>query len=284
MFANFLIGLREALEASLVVSILVAYVVRTGRRHLLARIWGGVGLAAAISLGFGALLVFGPRGLDDEVEEAIAGVLSVLAVVFVTWMIFWMARAARGMGAELRRRVDSAADAGRWSLAIVALLAVGREGLETALFLWAATSAAVTDAGDAWRALLGAGLGIVTAVVLGWLIYRGALSLDLTRFFTWTGGFLILVAGGVLAYGIHDLQEAGLLPGADTLLFDLSGVIDPSSWYAELLKGVLSLSPTMSVLSGLAWLAYVVPAMTVFLRMLHRSHATPARPAPTPVA
>ncbi|MEZ5194543.1 MAG: FTR1 family protein [Nocardioides sp.] len=180
MFANFLIGLREALEASLVVSILVAYVVRTGRRHLLARIWGGVGLAAAISLGFGALLVFGPRGLDDEVEEAIAGVLSVLAVVFVTWMIFWMARAARGMGAELRRRVDSAADAGRWSLAIVALLAVGREGLETALFLWAATSAAVTDAGDAWRALLGAGLGIVTAVVLGWLIYRGALSLDLT--------------------------------------------------------------------------------------------------------
>jgi high-affinity iron transporter len=282
VLANFLIGLREALEAALVVSILVAYVVRTGRRHLLPRIWAGVGVAVAISLAFGALLAFGPRGLDDEVEEAIAGTLSILAVVFVTWMIFWMARAARGMGAQLRQQVDTAAEAGRWSLGIVALLAVGREGLETALFLWAATSSAVSDGGSAWQALGGAALGIGTAILLGWLIYRGALTLNLTRFFTWTGAFLILVAGGVLSYGIHDLQEAGVLPGADTMMFDLSGTIDPEGWVASVIKGVFSLSPAMSVLSALAWLVYVATTMTLFLGKIRRKQSAPAAPTQTP--
>ncbi len=269
MFANFLIGLREGLEAALVVSILVAYLVKSDRRELLPRIWAGVGLAVAIALAFGAALTFGPRGLTFEAQEAIGGGLSLVAVAFVTWMIFWMSTAARGLGAELRGQIDRAAEGGRWALALVALLAVGREGLETALFLWAATQAGTRESVGAmtptWEPLLGALLGILVAVVLGYLIYRGAIRLNLTVFFTWTGAFLILIAGGVLAYGIHDLQEAGILPGLHNLAFDVSDTIPPSSWYGTLLKGVFNFSPATTWLEACAWVLYVVPVGALFL-------------------
>jgi high-affinity iron transporter len=284
VFANYLIGLREGLEAALVVSILVAYLVKSDRRHLLPRIWVGVALAVAVSLGFGAVLTFGPRGLTFEAQEAIGGTLSIVAVAFVTWMIFWMARAARGLGGELRGQIDAAADGGRWSLAVVAALAVGREGLETALFLWAATKAGtretVGSVTPTWEPLVGAALGILTAVVLGYLIYRGAISINLSKFFTWTGAFLILVAAGVLAYGVHDLQEAGILPGLDNLAFDVSDTVDVNSWYGALLKGVFNFSPATTKLEAAAWLLYAVPVMVLFLLGVRR-RGTAARPATT---
>jgi len=280
MFANFLIGLREGLEAALVVSILIAYLVKTDRRHLIAQIWLGVGIAVAVSLGFGAALTYGPKGLTFEAQELIGGLLSVVAVGFVTWMIFWMAQAARGMAGTLRARVDSATDARPGSLAVVALLAVGREGLETAMFIWAATKAAVRETGASSAPLLGALLGILVAVALGYLMYRGALRINLTRFFTWTGAFLIIVAAGVLAYGIHDLQEARFLPGLNNLAFDVSQAIPPTSWYGTLLKGVFNFSPVTTTFEAAAWLLYAVPTMTVFLhRIQHRAHA-PSPPAP----
>src|SRR4051794_30210521 len=194
MLANYLVGLREGLEASLVVVILVAHLVRTGRRELLASIWTGVVAAVAVSLAFGALLTFGPRGLTFQAQETIGGSLSIVAVGFVTWMVLWMATAARGLSKELKGRLDAAALAGRGSLVLVAMLAVGREGLETALFLWAATRAASAGGESAGVPLIGALLGLLTAVVVGWLFYRGALRLNLGRFFAWTGGFLVLVA------------------------------------------------------------------------------------------
>ena len=281
MFANYLIGLREGLEAALVVSILVAYLVRSQRRSLLPRIWVGVALAVAVSLAFGAALTFGPRGLTFKAQEGIGGTLSMVAVGFVTWMIFWMARAARGLGGELRGQIDAAAEGGRWSLALVAILAVGREGLETALFLWAATKAGTRESHGSvtptWEPLLGAALGLCTAVVLGYLIYRGAVRINLTKFFTWTGGFLIIVAAGVLAYGVHDLQEAGFLPGEHNLAFDVSETIDINSWYGALLKGIFNFSPATTKLEAAAWLLYAIPVMALFLRGVHRRNA-PARP------
>jgi high-affinity iron transporter len=278
VFANYLIGLREGLEAALVVSILVAYLVKTDRRALLGRIWVGVGLAIVVSLAFGAALTWGPRGLTFKAQEAIGGSLSIIAVAFVTWMIFWMARAARGLGGELRGQIDAAADGHRTSLAVIAALAVGREGLETALFLWASTRTATSGtrfSEPTWEPLLGAALGILTAVVLGYLIYRGAISINLSTFFTWTGAFLILVAGGVLAYGIHDLQEADFLPGLNNLAFDVSATVDVNSWYGTLLKGVFNFSPATTKLEAAAWLLYVVPVMTLFLLGVRR-RATPA--------
>jgi high-affinity iron transporter len=276
MIANYLIGLREGLEAALVVSILIAYVVKSDRRQLLPRIWLGVGIAIGISLLFGAILTFGPKGLTFEAQEAIGGVLSIVAVVFVTWMIFWMARAARGISGELRSQIDKAAEGSGWRLVVVAMLAVGREGLETALFLWAATQATTRGTSSTAAPLIGAALGIATAVLLGYLMYRGALRINLTRFFTWTGAFLILVAGGVLSYGVHDLQEAGILPGLDDLAFDVSAAVPPTSWYGTLLKGVFNFSPATTWLEAVVWVGYVVPTMTIFLLRVHsRSHPKP---------
>ena len=279
MLGNFLMGLREGLEAALIVSILVAYLVKSGRRHLLPQIWIGVGIAVAVSLAFGAALTFGPKGLTFEAQELIGGLLSIIAVGFVTWMIFWMAKAARTLSGELRAQIDKAADAGRWSLTIVAMLAVGREGLETALFLWAATQTAAGGTGRTAGPLLGAALGLVVAMVLGYLIYRGALKINLGRFFTWTGAFLIVIAAGVLAYGVHDLQEAGLLPGLNNLAFDVSGVIPPTSWYGTVLKGVFNFSPATTVLQAVAWLLYFIPTLAIFLYQ-KRQRTQPARPRP----
>ena len=128
-------------------------------------------------------------------------------------------------------------------------------------------------------------LGILTAVGIGWLLYRGAVTINLSRFFTWTGAFLVVVAAGVLSYGVHDLQEAGVLPGLNTLAFDVSSVIEPSAWYAVLLKGVFNFSPATSVLEATAWVLYIVPTMTLFLRKIRRRDTdAPPAAAPAPAA
>jgi high-affinity iron transporter len=288
VLAIYLIGLREGLEAALVVSILVAYLVKTGRRDLLLRIWVGVAVAAVVALGFGFALYFGPRGLTFEAQEAIGGTLSIVAVGLVTWMIFWMARAARNLGGQLRGQIDQAAEGGWFALVLVAVLAVGREGLETALFLWSTTEAITRDSDATWQPLLYAALGIATAVVLGYLLYRGAIKINLSRFFAWTGGFLILVAAGVLSYGVHDLQEAGVLPGLNSLAWDVSDTLDPNPWYATLLKGIFNFSPATTWLELGVWLAYVVPVMALFVIGVRRRRAPASRaaqqPRPQPVA
>ncbi|MFD4608555.1 MULTISPECIES: iron uptake transporter permease EfeU [unclassified Streptomyces] len=261
MFSNYLIGLREGLEASLVVCILIAYLVKTGRRDALKPIWTGIGIAVAIAMGFGCVLEFGSQELTFQAKEALGGGLSVLAVALVTWMVFWMRRTARHLKSELHGKLDQALAMGTGALVATAFLAVGREGLETALFVWASVHAA-SDGTP--RPLIGVALGLATAVLLGWLFYRGALRINLAKFFTWTGAMLVVVAAGVLAYGLHDLQEAGWVPGLGNLAFDISGAIPPDSWYGTLLKGVFNFQPDPTVLQVTVWLLYLVPTLTFF--------------------
>ncbi|MFB7111320.1 iron uptake transporter permease EfeU [Streptomyces sp. NPDC056190] len=261
MFSNYLIGLREGLEASLVVCILIAYLVKTGRRDALKPVWAGIGIAVAIAMGFGCILEFGSQELTFEAKEALGGGLSVLAVALVTWMVFWMRRTARHLKSELHGKLDQALAMGTGALVATAFLAVGREGLETALFVWASVHAA-SDGTP--RPLIGVALGLATAIFLGWLFYRGALRINLAKFFTWTGAMLVVVAAGVLAYGVHDLQEAAWVPGLGNLAFDISGTIPPDSWYGTLLKGVFNFQPDPTVIQVTVWLLYLVPTLTLF--------------------
>ena len=261
MFSNYLIGLREGLEASLVVCILIAYLVKTGRRDAIRPIWMGISIAVLIAMGFGCILEFGSQELTFEAQEALGGSLSVVAVGLVTWMVFWMRRTARHLKSELHGKLDAALAMGTGALVATAFLAVGREGLETALFVWASVHAA-SDGTP--RPLVGVALGLATAVFLGWLFYRGALKINLAKFFTWTGGMLVVVAAGVLAYGFHDLQEADWIPGLTHLAFDISDTIPPDSWYGTLLKGVFNFQPDPTVLQVTVWLLYLIPTLALF--------------------
>lgn len=276
--SNALIGLREGLEAALVVVILVAFLVKTDRRWALRHVWTGVGVAVALSVALGALLTYGTRQLSFDTQELIGGTASIIAVVFVTFMVFWMKSASRTISGELKGKLDQALDMGPLAIALVAFLGVGREGLETAIFFYATTEAAGQGNN---QPLIGWVIGLGGAVVLGWLSYRGAVKINLTKFFRWTGILLVLVAAGILAYGLHDLQEAGFLPGLTALAFDVSATVDPGSWYATLLKGIFNFTPATTVLQAVAWVLYVGVVLTLFLRPARSGRPVQA-PATTP--
>jgi high-affinity iron transporter len=272
MFANFLIGLREGLEAALVVSILVTYLVRVQRRDVLPKLWLGVIAAIVASLALGAILTFGAYGLSFQAQELIGGLLSIAAVGLITWMIFWLAKTSANLKGHLHSSVDRGLVAGGFSIALVAFLAVGREGIETTLFIWAAVRAS----GETTIPLLGAMLGIAIAVMLGYLVYRGMVKINMTVFFKWTGVLLITVSAGVLSYGVHDLQEAGVLPGLSSLAFNLTGAIPPDGWYGTLLKGIFNFSPATTWLEFAAWWIYIVTVGLLFWRAMRTS--TPVTP------
>lgn len=271
MLANFLIGLREGLEASLIVSILVAYLVKTQRRHEIRYVWVGVGSAVALVVVVFTLITIIFEQLSFRTQEAVGGTLSILAAGLVTWMIFWMRRTARGLKTELENEMDSAVALGNGAIALVAFLTVGREGLETAAIMWSTIANAYSP-----QPFIGASLGILVAVALGIGIYHGAIRVNLGKFFTVTGFLLIIVAAGVLAYGVYDLQEAGFLPrltgqvgGVGDLgnqVFDISSAIPPDSWYGTLLKGTVNFQPNPSWFQVLAWGAYLAIVLPLYAR------------------
>lgn len=275
VFQTFLTGLREGLEAALVVSILLTFLVRGDHRDRIPALWAGVGVAIAVSFGFGAVLHFTSANMSFEAQEAFGGILSIVAVGFVTWMVFWMKRASRTIKGDLTHKMEAALKLGASGVFLAALLAVGREGLETALFLYPTLQAQGSGIGPA----LGAVLGIATAVGIGFLLYRGAVNLNLATFFKVTGAGLIVIAAGVLAYGVHDLQEAAILPGLNTLAWDINGW-DITSWYGTLLKGIFNVGPQMTVLEVITYVAYLVPTMVLFLRPLPASDTGSTSSAP----
>ena len=255
---NLLIGLREGLEAGLIVSILLAAVRRAGGHA--AALWWGVVAAVVLALSFGAVLTFYRSVLSTSGREALGGLLSVVAVTLVTGMVFWMRATAHTLSAELRARVGAAIQLSAAALALTAFVAVGREGLETALFLWTTAQAS----GQTLAPLVGAAVGLAVAVGLCVLLYRSAVRLDLGMFFGRTAVLLIIIAAGVLAYGLGELQGAGLLPGYTWVAFDLTGRIDPGSWWVTLITGVTELSPRMTWLQVIAYLTYLVAVLAVF--------------------
>ncbi|HAS08352.1 MAG TPA: iron transporter [Actinobacteria bacterium] len=271
MLGNFLIGLREGLEAAIVVSILIAYLIKINRRDQIRSVWIGVGLALVLCIGFTVALAVTSTTLSDAAQEAFAGVVSLVAVGTVTWMIFWMKKASRALSGELRRGVDEALVTGATALVTLAFIAVAREGLETAIFIWSAIQATGVTAGP----VIGGILGLLAAVALEYLIYNQTVKLNISTFFRWTGVFLILVAAGVLMYAIHEFQELGWLPGEDNIAFDVSSTIPPDSWYGTVLKGAINFTPAPSVLQVVAWVSYVIPIMVLFFLPPKRSTSTP---------
>jgi high-affinity iron transporter len=210
--------------------------------------------------------------------------MSIVAVGLVTWMIFWMARHSRHLSSELRREADAALHRGAGSaVVILGLISVGREGIETALFIWASTNTGASPA----LGLLGAVGGILLAVVIAYGIFRGIVKVNLSVFFRWTGVLLVVVAAGVFAYGLGDLQEAGVLPGGFAYAFDVSPLIPPTSWYGVLLSGLFSFAAQPTWLQVAGWIAYVAVVLPLFLYAQRRrpeKREAGSVPTPRPVA
>lgn len=266
MLANYLIGIREGIEAALIISILVSYLVKLGERKHVSKIFLGVLAALIVAIGLGIALTEFAATAPANVEPAISGLTSLLAAVFVTWMIFWMAKQSRAMAGNLRGQIDTAVAKSGWSLATVAFLAVVREGVETSVLLWSSTKSTANDSSPVW----GAVLGLLTAAVLGYFMYRGALKINLGSFFRVTGAFLIVVAAGILAYGIAELQEIGWLPFLLQQSYNLTAAIPTDSLADTMLRGTIAFNNAPSWLQTIGWVGYVVPTALLFARAQNR--------------
>ena len=260
MLTTFLIALREGLEASLIVGILIAYLVRSGRKSVISFIWVGVVAAAVISLGFGALLSFTSTQLSQRGEQLFAGTTSILAVVLVTWMVFWMKRSARGIAKHLHGKVDSALGLGSFALALVAFFSVGREGLETSLFLYADFKTVGNDTAP----LFGLILGLGSAVALGILLYKKSVKLNIAKFFRVTGVALIVIAAGVLIHGVYEFQNRGDIGGINSTAWKFGG---GNSAFVTILDGTFGISNVMTWLQLVVYVLYVSLTLAAFLRV-----------------
>jgi high-affinity iron transporter len=276
MLSTFIIALREGLEAALIVGILVAYLVKTGRKALLAPLWAGVALAVVVSLATGAFLTFTSTELSPRGEEFFAGTTSFLAVGFVTWMVFWMKRTARHLKGQLEGQMSTAVLAGPLALAAAAFFAVVREGLETSLFIYANFKTVSSTPSASVGLVLGLGL----AITLGYLIYRSSIKINLSKFFNYTGIALVVVAAGVLSYGIHEYQELGWLPGPDFFIWDVTSVIAKESLLGGVLAGTIGFDTTTSLLQFVFWGAYLAIVLSLYLKPT----ASKSAPVKTPVA
>lgn len=261
MLANFFIGLREGLEAALIVGILVAYVNKIGQSQKVKTILAGVGLAIIASIGLALLLNTAVENVPKGTSETIAGISSVLAVVFVTWMIFWMKSQSRGIASSLRTQIDNSLTKSDFALLAIAFTAVIREGFETAVFLWSAGRATSTSDNPA----IGATLGLLVAAVAGYLLYKGSLKINISKFFNYTGGFLVLVSAGILAYAVKEFEEVFNLP-LQSKTYDLSSALPKESPIESVLHGLVGFNAAPSMLQTLVWFAYLIPAAILFFK------------------
>jgi high-affinity iron transporter len=270
-----LLTTREGLEASLIVGIVLAYLAKTDNRQHMRVVWAGVAAAVLVSILTGALLFFTIGELEGRAEQIFEGVAMFSAVGVLTWMIFWMRRQAMGIKRDLESRVQGAVAAGSAvGLASVVFFAVLREGWETALFLFA-----ISESSTPGVTAVGAVIGLVVAVTLGVLLYRGSRRLDLRQFFTVTGILLIVFAAGLLAHGIHEFQEAGLLPETVEHVWNTNALVGEDSTAGEFLTALVGYNGNPSLLEVVAWATYLVAALVFFLRPLVVRKPRPAAAA-----
>ncbi|MFY9927501.1 MAG: iron uptake transporter permease EfeU [Streptosporangiaceae bacterium] len=274
MLPTFVIGLREGLEAALIVGIIAAFLGQQGRKDALRQVWFGTAAAVAICIAIAIALQVISSDLPQRQQEELETVVGALAAGMVTYMILFMRKHARGLKHDLEGAAASALESGSSrALVLMAFLAVLREGFETAVFLLATFHAS----GDATTSWLGAVLGILLAATAGYAIYKGGVRLNLARFFRITGLVLVVVAAGLVMTAFHTANEAGWLSVGQTQAFDLSWLVRPSTPLSSLLTGVLGIQPYPVWIEVIAWLAYLVPMVAIV--------AWPAgKPARRPVA
>jgi high-affinity iron transporter len=266
LIPTFVIGLREGLEAGLIVGIIAAFLLQRGQRRALRSMWLGVAIAVVLCASVAVVLAVVGSRLPFRAKETMEGILSVVAVAGVTYMIVWMRRHARELRGHLESQAAAAIVTGSAiGLIAMAFFAVLREGLETAIFMLAAFS----NSRDPLAAGTGAVAGLVVAIGLAWAIYRGGVRIDLARFFKVTGVVLVLVAAGLLSYAVHEFAEAGLVTAAQQPAVNLSWLIAPGSVRASLITGMLGLQPVPTVAEVAVWFAYAVP-MTAYVVWPHR--------------
>src|SRR4051794_12288531 len=268
MLPTFFIGLREGVEAALIVGIIAAFLRQEGRRDALRWVWLGVLAALAICSAVGVALQVLDAELPQRRQEGLETVVGLVAVGMVSGMIVWMRRHAHGMARELRASAGAALAQGSvGALVGMAFFAVIREGMETAVFLLAAFQSATnpTTAG------LGALLGVLVAAGIGLGIYRGGLRINLARFFRITGFVLVLVAAGLVSNALHTAHEAGWINGGQAQALDLTWLVVPGTWTASLLTGMLGLQPQPVVVELVGYLVFAVP-MAVFVLWPQRPH------------
>jgi high-affinity iron transporter len=272
---TFIIALREGVEASLIVGIIAAFLGQQGRRDALRWVWVGVSLAIALCLAVGIGLRVVGENLPQAQQEGMEAIIALVAVAVVTYMIVWMRRHARAIKRTLEGEVAEALLNGSvLALVGMAFFAVLREGFETAVFLLAVFESATNPA----AASIGAILGLVVAAVLGYLIYKGGLRVNLGRFFRVTGAVLALVAAGLVASALHAAHEATWFNVLQAKAFDLSWLVAPGSVRAALLTGMLGLRPEPTVGEALGWLLYLVP-VGLYVLWPDRRRPAPARRA-----
>jgi high-affinity iron transporter len=262
MLPTFVIGLREGLEASLIVGIVAAFLMRNGRGKEMWALWTGVGLGVAICLAGGIALRIAERDLPQRQQEGLETVVGLVAVAFVSWMVLWMRAHARELKGDLEASAAAALATGSaWALVVMAFLAVLREGFETSVFLLAILQSST----NATSSMIGAALGIVVAVIIGYGIYRGGVKINMARFFRLTGIVLVLVAAGLLATAAHTAHEAGWLDSWQGQALNLRVLVDPGSVRAALLTGMFGLQAQPVWAEVFAWLIYAVPFLVIVI-------------------
>jgi high-affinity iron transporter len=256
MIPTFVITLREGVEASLIIGIIAAFLVKEGRRDAMRQMWVGIGIAVALCIGVAVLLEVVGQQLPQKEQEGLETIVGLIAVSAVSYMIVWMRRHARGIKAQLEGDAASALATGS-TLALVAMafLAVLREGFETSVFLLAAFQ----DSTDTTAAGAGAILGLVAAIAIGLGLYRGGVRINLTRFFRITGIVLVFVAAGLLASAAHTAHEAGWINGLQGQAVDLSWLVQPGTVTGSLLTGMLGLQPSPTVIEAIVYLGFAIP-------------------------